>query len=165
MDNELNKEISCSLFLALIASGFTAHPLSAADRHDRGIQRSFPFGRFRRTRGEGNDQIEIQIEAKDTRAFRLNIGFVPREGIKHSTGFVREEDVWNQYLPRYAQMYDSPLGRRWFSASGSLFRRPAKGVQEVVENVVQLLPEVELALAEFDHPNSSMKHIRWVSAE
>lgn len=97
--------ISTLLMPSLTNLGFA--PLLQSKHSDVNAyqDKSFPFGRLIRRHhlNNGWHQIEIQIEKHNPQKFRINIGFVPEDGITHPhTGYCPPQDIWTGYLPEYA---------------------------------------------------------------
>lgn len=118
---ELNTLISTSLLPALTNFGFTPLLLSQHSDAKSYQDKNFPFGRLIRRHNlyNGWHQIEIQVEKHNPQKFRINIGFVPEDGITHPhTGYCPPQDIWTGYLPEYACLYKPALifKRQWMDA-------------------------------------------------
>lgn len=152
------------LLPALQARGFDRVPLDAADARSPQIRAAFPFGRLRRRRGGGFEQIEVQFDKRSPQAFRLNFGVIPEAGIAHPVAHVGAEEAWVHHLDAWFEFYDWAWMRRWFSAGGG-DRGPstAQTGEGVAERVVGLIPAIEAALAD---PASARwsRHVRRVRA-
>ena len=127
--------------------GFVHHPLAGEDARSTEIRTSFPLGQLRRARENGHDLVEIQLDRRRP-AFRLNLGVAPDAGIQHAAGHVARDAIWVHYLPRYYELYQHPLFRRWF-AIGRWSRASAKAEDyaALVDRAVALLPEIDQTLA------------------
>lgn len=134
------------LLPALEGQGFVQHPLVGEDARSTEIRTSFPLGQSRRARAGGHDLVEIQLDRRP--AFRLNLGVAPDAGILHAAGPVARDQIWVHYLPRYFELYQHPLFRRWF-AMGRWSRAGAKAEDyaALVDRAVALLPEIDQTLA------------------
>jgi hypothetical protein len=151
-----------ALLPRLMELGYERIPLDAEDRRSREIRDAFPFGRLRQRRGEGFDQVEVQLHLNRPEAFRLNLGRIPKEGIPHPQGVVPAEDAWVHYLQRYWTMYRFPALRAWFSPSWpSWGKRPEERLAGAVAKAVEALPEVEALFVE----GRQGPHLRLVSLE
>lgn len=71
----LVKSIDEILLPSLRRAGFFVVPLSKEDARSPEIRAAFPFGRLRRQRNAGFDQIEVQLDKRGGSALRLNLGF------------------------------------------------------------------------------------------
>jgi hypothetical protein len=155
----LKESLQQYLVPELIARGFVSVPLSSVDKRSKEICSSFPFGRFRRGKGNYFEMIEIQLDKHGRAAFRLNIGISPSGGINHVAGHVEQDDVWVHYLDSYYEMYQNAFMRFWFSVFSLPWKKLAKSDYEcLVKKVVLLLPELEGVLKD----RSLGRHIRQI---
>ncbi|MBL8350367.1 MAG: hypothetical protein JNL87_08615 [Burkholderiaceae bacterium] len=145
----LAKALQDLLLPKLEGAGFTRLPLSGPDASSAEIRAAFPFGRLRRARGDGFDQVEIQLDKRGSPAFRLNMGVIPRQGIAHPVAHVEPEQAWVQYLPRYCELYQRAWTRTWFKLSRWPGASPSEAdYRALVERAAALLPEIESAFDE-----------------
>ena len=129
---------------------------------DRRLLVEMRFGRFRRTGPRGIELVEIQLAPRAQAAFRLNIGVAPADGIDTFAGHVAAEDILVGWLREYYALYQCPLFRVWFSVRRWPWREvKATDYEGLVERVVGLMPEVELALRE----GTQGRHIRLVQID
>lgn len=144
----LIKSINAMLLPSLRQHGFEVVPLSDEDARSSDIRTAFPFGRLRRMSQRGFDLVEIQLDKRGGAEFRLNVGIAPPDGIEHFiSGHVAQEDIWVGYLDQSYEVYKCPRLWMWFR----VFHWPGRAVtksnfDELVASVVELIPEVELAL-------------------
>lgn len=140
----IRKALEARLLPTLTDLGFVRLPLEGEDRRSPEIAACFPFGRLRRQRGDGFDQVEIQLHRHRPTAFRLNLGRVPLTGIRHPHGDVSAEDAWVHYLDRYWTMYRYPAMRVWFGPSWLSWRQPLeRPIEKAVAAAAACVPEVE----------------------
>lgn len=120
------------------------------DDGDRESKLAFPFGWLRRTSPNGFDQVEIQLATGTTPAFFVNFGCVPAAGTPDLWGdLIPPEKVWVHWLQRAHRLYDRPRALRPFAVR-RWFWQPSPtppDYEELVEDVVRLIPEVEDGLA------------------
>lgn len=152
------------LLPAMLDAGFVQLPLAGEDARSTEIRTAFPFGRLRRECDGGFEQLEIQLDKRKRPAFRISFGVVPREGIVHAVGPVKQEDVWVQYLSRYNELYQWPRLRSWFAVRHWPGTPASKSdYRALAAQVAALIPEIESA---FDGSKSLpwTSHVRRVRA-
>jgi hypothetical protein len=146
----LLQAVRTQLLPLFLRNGFTVAPLTN-DREpvDRELIASHPLGRLRRWRedGSGVDLVEINF-SRDRRAFRLQAGVAPAQGVRGYLGVCPAEDALVGWLDQFFEMYASPTWRRWFKVRrwpwGPAPRH--EDYEKLARDVGNLLPEVEAAL-------------------
>lgn len=161
----LVKALRDVLVPALRERGFEPLPLDGDDARSAEIRTAFPFGRFRRPRGDDFEQIEIQLDQHRRPAFRLNAALVPGVGIEHTVGHVPCESVWIHYMSQFAELYLRPALRTWFALPRWGRGEPAQADYEaLVRTAAGLLPELEQAIGTAGSGWRFGSHVRQVRA-
>ncbi len=157
----LVKSIDEILLPSLRRAGFFVVPLSKADARSPEIRKAFPFGRLRRQRGVGFDQVEVQLDKHGRAAFRLNLGFVPVSRVVETEGSGEPDEFWVQYLSESAELCERGFWNKWFSIKHVLWKNVSEGdYRRLVMRVASYMPEVELYFIS-DRPSSKhVPHIR-----
>lgn len=157
----LVKSIDEILLPSLRRAGFFVVPLSKEDARSPEIRAAFPFGRLRRQRNAGFDQIEVQLDKRGGSAFRLNLGFFPVSQVAENDGSREPDDDWVHYLGESAELCERGFFSRWFSVK----RLPWTDVSEdayqrLVARVAGYIPEIENYFRSDSLSCQHMPHIR-----
>ena len=139
--------------------GFAVLPLSGEDAKSREVRAAFPFGRFRREGRQGFEQIEIQLHTPPRAQFRLNVGVVPRDGVRNKLGSFEVDQVWVSYLPEHAEC---PSLHRWFSVRRWPWQREtADDYRQLVTRVAEMTVDIELFFKEQKSRNLRRVRVSW----
>lgn len=106
---------------------------------------SFPIGVFRRESHHVIDVVEPHFHGKNK--FSINAGKIPLSGLTTRLGNFPAEDCLITWGDCWYELYACPVLRMPFASRGLWWRKPvAQDFVEVVETVIRLIPEIELAL-------------------
>jgi hypothetical protein len=124
------------LIPALEQQGFKTIPLDPEDKKSPEIRNAFPFGRMMKTVGREIHLLEIQIDKRNPKKYRINIGKAPATSINHPhTGQIEVKDLWVRHLPEYYEAYAWPFFRVWLNSDvEKLFPHLIKQTIDILEH-------------------------------
>lgn len=130
---------------AFESRGFKHFPSAKGKADDVDGALSLPIGVFRRESHDGMDVVEPHFHEKNK--LSINAGRIPLSGLTTRLGHFPAEDCLITWGDCWFEFYACPALRIPFAARGLWWRKPVvQDFIEVVETVIGLIPEIELAL-------------------
>lgn len=128
----------------LIGMGFRAVPITVNGEVAKELRAAFPFGCFKRRRGDWVDAIELQFDKYERPRFVFNFGRVPPTGVRWPWVQLSQDDTFASDLPDSFRLYSRERSIRWFATGWwpvpPSFQRRA---ERTAAHAVRLLPEIE----------------------
>lgn len=151
----LREALEMHLIKSLRTRGFDQVPLMSFERESQEFVAAYPFGRFKRQRGEVLDVVEVEMSAPPSAKFVINFGNIPSEGVRTPEPGGQTFKLWKQsdasiwfgvesYCLLASRFAIGRLAFAWFGLSSLAGSRDVSGrAFKCVNRAIRLLPEMD----------------------